>query len=198
MTTFHGVGMPTDFQHGPILIIAGDLDTLKKYLGHGPDYAAATQVAVAVGPHADQNAIQSASLAGRVAARKWAETLDGREIGNEISTEEEKELKAAGLIAVIGGGDDLAEFRGVIHDEAGIGKIYFNKKGRFFAEDRIEELEGLLNDGDIDALPAMNLIVAEFGSYHSYKTDIPHSTFTINDGGELYCRGIVFHVSDLK
>jgi hypothetical protein len=30
------------------------------------------------------------------------------------------------------------------------------------------------------------------------QTDIPHETFDIMEDGELFCRGVVFHVDDVK
>lgn len=50
---------------------------------------------------------------------KWAEKLDGRRYGNELSRDEEKELKDLGLVVVFGESDDLTEFRGAINDEVG-------------------------------------------------------------------------------
>lgn len=45
--------------------------------------------------------------------------LHGRKYGSEITPAEEAEAKAAGLLVVFGASDDLTEFRGAIHDEAG-------------------------------------------------------------------------------
>jgi hypothetical protein len=30
------------------------------------------------------------------------------------------------------------------------------------------------------------------------ETEIPHETFDIMEDGELFCRGVVFHVDDVK
>jgi hypothetical protein len=54
LTTFTGVGIPTDFAKGPVLIVAGSTEILKAYLGHGPDYSQACLVSVTVGPYAEQ------------------------------------------------------------------------------------------------------------------------------------------------
>lgn len=44
--------------------------------------------------------------------KKWAEKLDGRKYGNELTRDEEKKLKDLGLVVVFGASDDLCEFRG--------------------------------------------------------------------------------------
>lgn len=32
----------------------------------------------------------------------------------------------------------------------------------------------------------------------AYETKIPHETFLVMDAGEVYCRGIMFNVNDVK
>ena len=136
---------------------------------------------------------------GLLAAKAFAEKLGTREIGEEITQVEEAEAKAAGLVVVFGGSDDLAEFRGAIRDESGIGKIQFTAKGKFFDEDRIEELEGMLHDGEISALPVLNWINATFGmAGHRYTTEIPCARFAIMEDDEQFSEGLVFHISGLK
>ena len=88
------------------------------------------------------------------------------------------QMKAAGLVAVFGASDDLAEFRGAIDDEVGTGTIYLTKTGL------------LQNDCDNDDCPyfanmkkkCAATIVPVFadGSYtFTYKTSIPHETFEV-------------------
>jgi len=63
---------------------------------------------------------------------QWAEKLTGREIGEELTTDEEKQAKRDGILIVFGASDDLCEFRGVIHDEADCydgGTIPIHSKG---------------------------------------------------------------------
>src|SRR5215472_10913763 len=50
---------------------------------------------------------------------KLAKQLDGHEYCEEISAVIEAEAKEADLVIVFGNSDDLIEFRGAIHDEAG-------------------------------------------------------------------------------
>ena len=51
--------------------------------------------------------------------KEWARKLNGREYCKELTDDEERQLKADGIIAAFGASDDLLEFRGVIHDEVG-------------------------------------------------------------------------------
>lgn len=129
--------------------------------------------------------------------KKWAEKLDGRKYGNELTKDEEKELKDLGLVVVFGASDDLCEFRGAIDDEVGC----------FAGEDIYVNAEGLIaNNMDMfddfvpENSPEFALIKACWncdGYSWSYETDIPHECFKILDDGESYCLGIIFAVEDM-
>ena len=133
-----------------------------------------------------------------------AKLLDGREMGSEINEAEEALAHGKGLVVVFGASDDLVEFRGAIEDEQGCydgGTMLVDKKGLLPERDQID-------DGDDDALkdyfkrePKAKKIeacwCAEDGYSWTYSTDIPHETFEIVEGGEPYCRGIVFSIKDL-
>ena len=199
LTTFTGIGTIIEHEGNSIIITAGSVAILKSYLGeqHAEEIC---NVGITVGPRAEiAPAIILDAIEIKSPAQVLAEKLNGREIGKEITREEEAEAKAAGLVVAFGGSDDLAEFRGAIYDEAGIGKIQFTAKGKFFDEDRIEELEGMLHDGEISALPTLNRINATFGmAGHRYTTDIPCWKFAIMEDGEQFSEGLVFSISDLK
>lgn len=65
---------------------------------------------------------------------EFAKMLDGREIGCEITPEEERQAKELGYVVVFGYSDDNAEFRGAIDDEVGCydgGEIFIDKEGIF-------------------------------------------------------------------
>jgi hypothetical protein len=135
-----------------------------------------------------------------------AAMLDGREHRNEISKREEKAAKESGLVVVFGASDDLMEFRGVIYDEDDSyegGTAYVDENGL------------LENECDDDRCPYFKKLAerakkieavwcaeeTETGGSHIswiYETDIPHSTFKIMEGKEIYCIGIVFNINDLK
>ena len=126
-----------------------------------------------------------------------AALLNGREYTKEITRDEEAAFKAAGLVAVFGGSDDLAEFRGAWRDEAGVydgGTIYVNENGPMSSEcdeDACPYFErAKFNARQIEA------VWAEDGFSWLYVTDIPHATFVIMDDGDTYCRGIVFEAAD--
>lgn len=131
-----------------------------------------------------------------------ATLLNGRQMGKEITREEELKAKGAGLVVVFGYSDDGAEFRGVIDDEAGCfngATIYLNKDGVF------EDCEHA--DRNIDGCKYIKAAKAQCktieavwdneGYSWTYKTDIPHATFDVLDDDEKFCRGIVFEINDL-
>ena len=127
----------------------------------------------------------------------WAEKIDGREYGSELTRLEEMELKELGLVVVFGASDDLCEFNGAIDDEVGC----------FGGEDIYINAEGLIaNNMDMfDSFipknsPDFALIKACWdcdGYSWAYETDIPHESFEIFEDGDPYCRGIVFSIADM-
>lgn len=140
-------------------------------------------------------------------ATELAAKLNGRTYGNEITSEEAAEAKAAGLVVVYGASDDLMEFEGAIYDEFGCydgGTAYVDAKGLLPERENIDH-------GDEDALadylarqPSAKPIKAVWSGKNdepawSYQTDIPHATFyVLDDDDEPYCRGIVFALADLQ
>lgn len=127
-----------------------------------------------------------------------AAALNGREYREEISAAEEQAAKKAGLVVVFGASDDLMEFRGAIYDEIGAyegGVAHLTSKGL------------LANKCDDDGCPyfreskrGASTITATWGGggfSWTYKTKIPHATFEVMEGGEKYCRGIVFSLADV-
>ncbi|GGJ39868.1 hypothetical protein CDQ92_13375 [Sphingopyxis bauzanensis] len=126
-----------------------------------------------------------------------AALLNGREYTKEITRDEEAAFKAAGLVALFGASDDLAEFRGAWREEAscyGSATLYVNESGP------------LINDCDDDYCPYFKAVRAnartiyanwdEGGFSWLYVTEIPHETFVIMEDGDTYCRGIVFLAED--
>jgi len=138
-------------------------------------------------------------------AKELAAILNGRDYGSEILKSEEVEAKKAGLVVVFGYSDDGVEFRGAIDDELGAGNN---------TEVAVTESGVLTSDCGDDDCPYFNQIERqhiEAGNFirtiwsdgndappWTYATRIPHETFDILDEGELFCRGIVFSMSDLK
>jgi len=134
-----------------------------------------------------------------------AETLNGRYYGDEITKEEQQQAKENGLVVVFGASDDLMEFRGALYDEYSCydgGSVLFTSGGQEVDEDDLE----VLKKYEVDK--SFNKIEAVWGEGYDtgdgdepcswqYKTDIPHSTFRVIEDNELYCVGIVFHISSL-
>lgn len=130
-----------------------------------------------------------------------AAQLNGREYGNEITTEEENIAHLNELVVVFGYSDDCTEFRGIMYEELGAGEIEFTKGCVFKSEDDDEVLEKYGNPVTFNTIEAIwNPRDSQGNIYASwaYKTEIPHVTFDIIEEGELYCRGIVFSINDLK
>lgn len=132
----------------------------------------------------------------------FAQMLNGRQMGREITREEEKQAKELGLVVLFGASDDLAEFRGAIHDEVGCyggtDDIYLTANGL------VEELEChckyalAVRKQEIEKAKRIEAVWDEKGYSWIYKTDIPHATFDIYEDDEKYCRGIIFDISSLK
>lgn len=121
--------------------------------------------------------------------------LNGGTYRNEISKALEIEARESGLVVVFGASDDLMEFRGAIDDEVGCfdgGTAYITNKGLLTNRCRDDGCPYFIDEG----LRAMKIhaIWGKNGYSWIYKTDINHETFDIMDGGEKYCRGIVFHL----
>ena len=136
-------------------------------------------------------------------AKQLAALLNGREYMAEITSDEAKQAKAAGLVVVFGASDDLMEFRGAIYDEAGCydgGSILVDTKGVTPSWETASESEESAKDYFERKAKARTIeaLWAKEPRYSwTYKTDIPHETFEIVEDGEPYCRGIVFSLLDL-
>ncbi len=133
-------------------------------------------------------------------AKELAAKLNGNEYRNEISKELADEAKASKLVVVFGGSDDLMEFRGSIYDDAGCydeATIYLNAEGLL--------LNRCNNDDCPYFLETINKTAKTIKAYWNvggyrwiYETKIPHETFEILEDNYKFCRGIVFHMDNLK
>lgn len=111
---------------------------------------------------------------------EFAKILDGRSYGNEITKEEEALAKELGFVVVFGYSDDNVELRGAIDDEIGC-----YEGGLFEHEDLPSGIYADWCPDDIDCSWA-------------YGTEIPHESFHIFDGDDLYCVGIVCDINKPK
>lgn len=129
--------------------------------------------------------------------KKFAKSISGKEYGYPQFTKAEIETaKENGFVIVYGCSDDLMEFEGAIRDEGGCfdgGNVYFNETGV------IDDNLVTLFDKCIKAIWCGGEKDKDGQEITwTYETEIPHETFMIYDGGEPYCRGIVFRIEDVR
>ena len=131
-----------------------------------------------------------------VTLKDYAAMLNGKEYGYPQFTKEEIEIaKQNGFVIGYGASDDLMEFDGSLHDEAGCfdgGMVYLCETGVVdCGSSETKNIEAVWCDKERTD-DAGNIIT------WTYKTDIPHEVFMIYDDGEPYCEGIVFLLDDVK
>ena len=137
-------------------------------------------------------------------AKELAAKLNGREYWREITDEEVRQAKEAGLVVVFNANDDLIEFRGAIRDEGDCydgGTVLIDTKGVLPSWDSASESEETAQEyfeRKAKARTITALFANEPGYTWTYKTDIPHETFEIVEDGEPYCRGIVFNIGEIS
>ena len=129
-----------------------------------------------------------------ISLKEFADKLNGRQYNYPQFTKEEIELaKSNDFVIVYGASDDLIEFDGAIYDEGDCfdgGKVYLTP-------------EGVVCD-DTDKAVEINVKWCkdknEDGKIITWTYDIPfrHETFMIYEDDEIYCRGVVFDINDLK
>ena len=125
--------------------------------------------------------------------KEFSERLNGTEYNGYpiFSKEDIKIAKENGFVIVTGASDDMMGLEGAIEDEAGCfdgGKVYISKRGveEKKTKNMIEALWCQTKDENGVVIP------------WAYETKIPHETFLVMDAGEVYCRGIMFNVNDVK
>lgn len=127
--------------------------------------------------------------------KEFAKSISGKEYGYPQFTREEIEIaKENGFVIVYGCSDDLMEFEGAIQDEGDCylgGELYFNKSGVVKGGMRLPSSK-ITAIWDRDEDDNGNMIT------WTYETEMPHETFMIYEGGEPYCRGIVFRIEDVR
>lgn len=136
--------------------------------------------------------------------KEFAEMLNGREIGEEITPDEVKLAKENNIVVVYGASDDLMEFEGAIYDEldAWEGTIArVSKEGILKppCEDNPEccKFKCVYFKKSWSNAKTIKAVWGENNISWTYETEIPHETFDIMEDGEVYCRGIVFSMDNL-
>lgn len=111
------------------------------------------------------------------------------------------------MVIVSGGSDDLMLFEGAIHDDFG---CYDGGTAKVDAKGLLRDWESVKDDGNkaeiaewlerdktAKAIQAIWEPIEPSGASWAYETSIPHATFDVMEDGGIYCRAIVFNLSDL-
>lgn len=128
-------------------------------------------------------------------AKEAAALLDRCQYRDEGSRALFAHMKASALVAVYGASDDLVMLSGAINDELGASTIHLGMKG--LLQNRCEEERCPYHAEELKGAATIEPRFAEDGVSWSYRTAIPHETFLVMEDDEIYCRGIVFAVSDI-
>lgn len=135
-------------------------------------------------------------------AAELASRLHNREYRQELSRDEEREAKIAGLLIVFGASDDLVEFRGAFHDEtgaAGSATVRFHRAGILPDWDSLDKSE---EDAVLDYFELKqraNQITAHWDKAgYSWFIEpgmgLAYAAFDVLEDGERFCRGLVIDV----
>lgn len=129
-----------------------------------------------------------------------ATQLNGREYDKELTPEEEKDSKEAGLVVIFGASDDLLELRGAFDEEVGAfggTEIKLTPKGVLGNECDDEDCPYF--QALWDATKAwVRARWDEHGFSWWLDSNIPYSPFHILEDGVQYCRGIVINIKDIS
>lgn len=128
-----------------------------------------------------------------------AERLHSSQYPNDVPKDLSKEAHAAGIVIVFGASDDLMEFRGAIYEEisAWEGTTAYLTPGGLL-ESKCEDNCPYFEAEKKSAATIKAVWNNKGNPCWSYETAIPHETFDVMEDGEVYCRGIVFSLSDVK
>lgn len=122
--------------------------------------------------------------------KEWAERLDGSEYPAYTTKDEKSQADMDGIVIVLGYSDDLIEFDGAISEELGVGD-----GDTVFVDGDAGSVQTLAGD------PKRSIRVRFApgdGRTWAYETQIPHETFRVMEGEEIYCEGLVFRVDDVS
>ena len=117
--------------------------------------------------------------------KEWAEKLNNIEYPADEIWELRKEIEKDGVVVVYGASDDLIEIEGDVSDEGDCykdRKFYLDKNGLTDKSENYIKVTHPKNG------------TAQF----EYETNIPCEWFNIMEDGDLYCKGFVFNINDLK
>jgi len=141
----------------------------------------------------------------KLTKEQLAALLNGREYLDEITKEEEEQAKDSGLLVIFGQSDDLVELRGAEYEEVGAYEgtiIRITRDGNMLPnfENLDKDDENLLEEYFKAKLAGFIEVEAVWKDEYppwTFKTELPHSEFTIVECGEPFCRGIVIDAADI-
>jgi hypothetical protein len=145
--------------------------------------------------------------------QEFAARINGRQYLSELTAEETRLAKSLGLVVIYGASDDLLEFDGAISEELGANDGTEARVGQYGLLKDFEELHSNTEEeADFEAYfrhKASGFAIvkavwcptkpgeSEPWASWSIETTVPHATFDVMEGGELFCRGVVLRLADL-
>ena len=144
-------------------------------------------------------------------AKEWAKKLNNTEYRNwDKQRRFDADLARDGLIVIAGESDDLLEFYGAIDYEAQawggtVVRIGRYEKGKNVVFRVVEHNKYFGGDGydmqDANKIYRVRAVWCpdDMPKNTSWKIDseVPHETFDIVEGGDIFCRGIIISVDNL-
>ena len=141
---------------------------------------------------------------------EFAQFLDGLQNGVEIGDYEKIQAEKNKLLVCFIS-DDLLKLKGLIFDEFVVDErdtkyhLYIGEGGDLtcISQIEIEEIKEILAGYNLGfILPKIPIKIQwcpkELDCTWLITTNIPHATFDVINGGELYCRGIVLELTDIE
>lgn len=139
-----------------------------------------------------------------------AAKLNGRQYTREITSTEEVLARESGLLVVFGASDDLVELRGAIEEELGAYNgttVLLGRNGKLVIPVDREDEEALDKYGLVEEAREReknaHSIRVLFGNKTddptwTIETELPHATFLVMEDDEVFCRGIVIDMKDVR
>lgn len=134
-------------------------------------------------------------------AKGLAEMLNGRQHGLEISPDEEREAREAGLVVVFGSFDNSVELRGAIDDRIdafGGTTIFVCKDGKLLKRPDCNNPKCTYFKTVTDSAKKIQAEWYNSSPGWTFKTSILHETFSILEGENQFCEGIVFSLEGVR
>ena len=153
----------------------------------------------------DQHEKEVIIMNEKISLESVKEQIHNCEYGHEMDKLDKDALKEAGIVIVYGYSDDNTEFEGAIYEEIG------SYGGAYIRLTKDGLLENKCSDDDCpyyteEAKKAKYYIKPKWCDGNAdiktmiawtYESNIPHITFDVLEDDEIFCRGMIFRLSDL-